>query len=72
MVNEAISKLVTYALRKGLIEPCEERWAVNEILDALKLDGYEDPGKEWGEIVLPEVLDELLDDALLRVVLTDG
>ena len=72
MVNEAISKLVTYALRKGLIEPCEERWAVNEVLDALKLDGYEDPGKEWGEIVLPEVLDELLDDALLRGVLTDG
>ncbi len=72
MVNEAISKLVTYALRKGLIEPCEERWAVNEILDALKLDGYEDPGKEWGEIVLPEVLDELLDDALRRGVLTDG
>ena len=50
MVNEAISKLVTYALRAGLIEECERVWAVNAILDALQLDSYTDPGQEWGEI----------------------
>ena len=38
MVNEAVSKLATYALRTGLIEECEYIWAVNAILDALQLD----------------------------------
>ena len=42
MVNQAISKLVTYALRVGLIEPSERVWAVNTILDTLKLSGYTD------------------------------
>ena len=60
MVDSAISKLVTYALRTGLIEECEALWAVNQILDALKLDSYTDPGEGWGEIDLAEVLDELL------------
>ena len=27
MINEAISRLVTYALRTGLIEECETIWA---------------------------------------------
>ena len=38
MVNEAVSKLAAYALRTGLIQPCEHAWAVNTILDVLKLD----------------------------------
>ncbi len=71
MVNEAISKLVTYALRAGLIEECERVWAVNAILDALQLDSYTDPGQEWGEIELAPVLEELLDDAHARGVLTE-
>ena len=72
MVDAAVSKLVTYALRTGLIEECETMWAVNQILDALKLDSYSDPGEEWGEIDLPTVLDELLDDAHARGVLTEN
>ena len=72
MINAAISKLATYALRTGLIEECEYMWAVNTILDTLKLDGYTDPGQEWGEIDLPAVLDELMDDAHARGVLTEN
>ena len=72
MVNEAISKLATYALRTGLIEECEYTWAINAILDALKLDSYTDPGKEWGDIELAPVLEELLDDAHARGVLTEN
>ncbi len=71
MVNEAVSKLATYALRTGLIEECEYIWAVNTILDALKLDSYADPGKEWGEIELAPVLEELLSDAHARGVLAE-
>ena len=72
MVNEAISKLTAYALRKGLIRDCERTWAINTILDALHLDSYTDPGREWGEIDLAAVLDELLDDAYARGVLTEN
>ena len=72
MIDEAISKLATYALRAGLIEECERTWAVNTILDALKLDSYTEPWKDWEDIHLAAVLDELLDDAYARGVLTEN
>ena len=72
MIDEAVSKLAAYALRTGLIAECEYTWAVNTILDALKLDSYTDPGKDWGKIDLAAVLDELLDDAYARGALTEN
>ena len=72
MIDHAVSKLVTYALRTGLIEECETLWATNTILDALKLDSYTAPAQEWGEIHLAEVLDELMDDAYARGVLQEN
>ena len=71
MIDYAISKLITYALRTGLIEACETVWATNTILDILKIDSYTDPGQVWGEIDLAAVLDELTDDACDRGVLTE-
>ena len=52
MIYEAVSKLASYALRTGLIEESEYIWAVNVILDTLKIDSYTDPRKDWGEIFL--------------------
>ena len=72
MINEAISKLVTYALRCGLVEECETMWAINTVLDVLQLDSHTDPQKEWGDIALHEVLDTLLDDAYARGVLKEN
>ena len=72
MIDHAVSKLITYALRTGLIEECETLWAVNTVLDALKLDSYTDPQQEWGEICLAEVLEELMDDAYARGVLKEN
>ena len=72
MIDEAVSKLVTYALRTGLIHENETVWAVNTVLDALKLDSYTDPGREWGELELAPILEELLDDAHDRGVLTEN
>ena len=72
MINEAISKLATYAVRTGLVEECDYIWAVNTILDVLKLDSYTDPQKDWGEIELNAVLDELMDDAHARGVLKEN
>ena len=69
MINEAISKLVTYALQKGWIQEEDRIWAVNTVLSALKIGSYTDPQKDWDQIDLPEVLNELLDDACARGVL---
>ena len=71
-MDDAISKLISYALRTGLIGECEVTWAVNSLLEVLKLDGYADPDKTWGEIDLAATLDALLDDAHARGVLAEN
>jgi UDPglucose--hexose-1-phosphate uridylyltransferase len=72
MIDKAVSQLATYALRTGLIQESEWNWAVNTILDTLKLDSYSPPGENWGDIDLPAVLDTLLDDAHQRGVLAEN
>ena len=80
MVDNAIAKLVAYAIQNDLIWPYEKDWAVNTILDALKLDSWTDPGEEfWCEsniysrkIELAPILEELLDDAYVRGVLAEN
>ena len=37
--DQAIAKLISYALDKELIQPEEKIWAVNALLEALELDG---------------------------------
>ena len=71
--DQAIAMLVTYALRKGLIQPCEEIWAINSLLGVLKLDSYTPPETEMpADIDLPAVLDALMDDAHARGVLEEN
>ena len=69
MIDEAVSKLIVYALRTGLIEESEKIWAANAVLEMLKLDSYADPGTEWGDIDLAATLDELTHDAYARGVI---
>ena len=69
--DEAISQLVSYALHTGLIEPCETTWAVNTVLDALKLDGFSGPAPADRPVELAPVLEALLDDAYARGVLEE-
>ena len=70
--NEAISRLADYAVQSGLIEDCERVWAINTILDVLKLDSYTQPEKSWDRVELAPVLEALLDDAYARGVLTEN
>ncbi len=70
--NEAISKLVTYAVQEGLIEENECVWAVNTILDVLKLDDYTPVPWDYKQVELAPVLEALLDDAYERGVLTEN
>ena len=72
MIDNAISRLAAYALQTGLIQENEYTWAVNTILDTLKLDSYTDPGQDWGELELAPILEELLDDAYARGGLTEN
>ena len=72
MIDTAIASLVAYAERTGLIEPCERNWAVNTLLEALKLDSYTAPETPVSrEIDLAAVLGELMDDAHARGVLAE-
>ena len=65
MVNEAICKLADYAVSTGLVWESERIWAINTILDVLKLDSYAEPERTWDpdRVSLASVLDELTDDA---------
>ena len=71
--DQAIAKLISYALDKELIQPEEKLWAVNALLEALELDGCTLPeGASCGQEELPQVLDALLDDAYARGVLKEN
>lgn len=69
MIDVAIAKLVRYAQDTGLIAPEDHTWAVNTLLEALKLDSWEQPELDNEPIDLPAVLDELMNDAHARGVL---
>ena len=63
MIDKAIKKLVTYGLDTGLISEDDRYYAINQILDVLWIDDYEEPQDEPGDIDLEEVLAELLNYA---------
>ena len=72
--DQAIAKLIAYALDRELIRPEEQFWAVNALLEVLELDScampQELPKVEDGE--LPVILDALMDDAHARGVLKEN
>ena len=72
MIDYAIEKLLAYALEKELIQPCEKLWALNTLLEVLELDSYTPSSQEVGEVDLPAVLDELMDDAYQRGVMKEN
>ena len=65
MSYQAIKDLVGYALRTGLIEEYDRSWAVNELLQAMGMDAWEESA-ETHERPLENILKELLDDAAAR------
>lgn len=71
--NEAITALVNYALEKELICPEEKTWAVNRVLEIMKLDSFTwEELPEGKEVGLTEILDALMDDAYARGVLEEN
>ncbi len=71
MVYEAIKGLVQYGLNTGLIREEDRIYAVNQILDVLKMDEYEEPEGAVESGDLEGILKELLDYARETGVLAE-
>ena len=70
--DRAIAKLISYALGKGLIQPEDQAWAVNTLLDILGVDSCALPEVGTvGEEELPVILGALTDDACARGMLIE-
>ena len=66
----AVIALKNYALRTGLIDETEERWAVNTILDTLRCDALPEI-EVTDDAALHVILEALMDDAHARGVLAE-
>ena len=71
MIHQAIADLLGYALRTGLIEDCDRTWAANRLLQALGLDGWEEPDT-LQDRPLEEILKDLLDWAVENGRIEEG
>ena len=71
MIHQAIADLLGYALRTGLIEDCDRTWAANRLLEALKLDSWEEPAAVQDR-PLEDILKDLLDWAVENGRIEEG
>lgn len=81
MVNLWIKRLVQYGIDAGLIEECDRVWAINRILEIMRLDSYEETEEGRQQAAgtkaeqqpvhkLPEILGALCTAALQTGALT--
>ena len=68
-VNTYVTALVQYGLSKGLFEPCDKVFMINQLLDVLELSSYEPV--ETRMLPLEEILQGLLENAVERGVCND-
>lgn len=64
-----IASLAQYGIDKGLIEGCDRNYVINQILQQLVLDSYEEAAPRL--MPLNEILGAIVDDAVLRGVCAD-
>ena len=70
MINEAISSLINYALKNGIINDEDKVWAVNRIIEVLGIDEYEDSPAT--DKPINEILDLMCDYAVAKGMIEDG
>ncbi len=70
-IYEAINSLVAYAVREGLIESEDKVWAVNRVLEILKMDSMETDAEVKSEN-LEKILKAILDYAVLNGLCEDS
>ncbi|MGM9522128.1 MAG: UDP-glucose--hexose-1-phosphate uridylyltransferase [Oscillospiraceae bacterium] len=71
MIDNAVSELVEYSVRTGLIGDLDRVWASNSLLELLGLSDYS-PGQVPPPRPLENILDELTDFAALHGISPDG
>ncbi len=64
-----IASLVQYGIDKGLIEACDRVYVINQLLQQLVLDSYEETSPR--QMPLNEIMKGLIDDAVVRGVCAD-
>lgn len=72
MIYNAIKKLVTYGVEKGLVPPEEIIYTTNLLLEVLGLDDFEEPKEIYKSVDLEETLKEMLDYAVDKGIIEDG
>ena len=72
MLYESIKKLVQYGINTGLTPESERVYTTNLLLDLLNEDSYEDMSCDLDNIVLEDVLNDLLDEAVRRGIIEDS
>lgn len=68
-LQKEIKKLVAYGLEHQLIMPEDKTYTINQYLEIFRLDEYEDPDISGEEIVLPEILENLVNAAYDRYII---
>ena len=71
MIDTYIAELTQYALDKGLIEPDDQIWAANRLLNALGLDRWEATAVTQKR-PLEDILNDILDWAVANGRIEDG
>ena len=72
MIYESIKKLVQYGINTGLTPESERIYTTNLLLDLMHEDDYEDVPCDLDNIVLADVLEDLLDEAVKRGIIEDS
>lgn len=72
MIYKAIQKLISYGLETGLLDPEDKIYAVNQMLDVLRLKEYEEPEEDCGNQELESVLSEILQYAYENGILEEN
>ncbi len=72
MLSEAIKKLVQYGISTGLTPECERIYTTNLLLDCFSEEEYVDIDCDLDHIVLEEVLNQLLEEAVERNLIDDN
>ena len=71
MINEAITQLINYAEKNGIIEKADRYYAANRVIEVLGLDEYE-PSENAPEKEIHEILSVMCDYAVAKGMIEDG
>lgn len=72
MINECINELVAYGLKRGLVDPADEVYVTNRLLELFQLTEHEGTAKEVrSERELSQILNNMLEYACWQGMLEE-